>query len=32
MFLAIAIGGAYAAYYPHKNMGNFVSGHVFSVR
>jgi len=24
-FLAIAIGGAYAAYYPYKHMGNFVA-------
>jgi hypothetical protein len=32
MFLAIAIGGAYAAYYPYKHIGNFVGGYVFSVR
>jgi len=25
VFLAIAIGGAYAAYYPYKHMGNFVA-------
>ena len=25
VFLAIAIGGAYAAYYPYKRMGNLVA-------